>query len=256
MTEAGLRLRQARWAEARGSRTRRSRSWTGHARRDTAKRVLADALRYHDIAAGELEGDAAMTNLPRALELYDQTGDELVQGEGAQHPRGARVLPRRLDDGGGALRPGAHRPRRGRRRRRRRDRIGERRGGPHRPGPHRRGPTARRRRAARLRGIRQSLSRRVRHGLRGRDRAAGGRHRGARERPSARPRTASPRWARRMPRSTRACGCWRRCSTPATWKRRAELAERARSPRRRTAPRAPAGAARGLDGRCREAASS
>jgi tetratricopeptide (TPR) repeat protein len=43
---------------------------------DTEKRVLADAYRYHDIAASELEGDSGMIHLQHALELYNATSDE------------------------------------------------------------------------------------------------------------------------------------------------------------------------------------
>ncbi|MFH8251318.1 adenylate/guanylate cyclase domain-containing protein [Microbacterium sp. B2969] len=81
VTEAGLRLRQARWADARGLAAEAISLLDGLAHDDTAKRVLADALRYQDIAAGELEGDAAMVNLARALELYDQTGDEVSKAK-------------------------------------------------------------------------------------------------------------------------------------------------------------------------------
>ena len=81
VTEAGLRLRQARWADARRLANEAISLLDGIAHDDTTKRVLADALRYHDIAAGELEGDAAMIHLPRALELYDQAGDELSKSK-------------------------------------------------------------------------------------------------------------------------------------------------------------------------------
>ncbi len=81
VTESGLRLRQARWADARRLASEAISLLEGLADDDTVKRALADALRYHDIAAGELEGDAAMTNLPRALELYDQAGDELSKSK-------------------------------------------------------------------------------------------------------------------------------------------------------------------------------
>ncbi|HEX5856865.1 MAG TPA: hypothetical protein VFY91_02020, partial [Microbacterium sp.] len=49
----------------------------GAAVTDDDKRVLADAFRYHDIAASELEGDDGMLHLDRALALYDEVGDEL-----------------------------------------------------------------------------------------------------------------------------------------------------------------------------------
>ena len=81
VTEAGLRLRQARWADARRLANEAITLLDEQADDDTAKRVLADALRYHDIAAGELEGDAAMVNLPRALQLYDEARDELSKSK-------------------------------------------------------------------------------------------------------------------------------------------------------------------------------
>jgi class 3 adenylate cyclase/tetratricopeptide (TPR) repeat protein len=81
VTEAGLRLRQGRWADARGLASEAMALLEGATLDDTQRRVLADACRYHDIAAGELEGDAAMVHLPRALELYDLTGDELSKGK-------------------------------------------------------------------------------------------------------------------------------------------------------------------------------
>ena len=86
--------------------------------------MLADALRYHDIAAGELEGDAAMIHLPRALELYDEAGDELSKSK-VLNVLGVRAYyPRRLDDAA-ALYEQAASPRRSRGRRRRSgDRIG------------------------------------------------------------------------------------------------------------------------------------
>ncbi|QIG39262.1 AAA family ATPase [Microbacterium sp. 4R-513] len=81
VTEAGLRLRQSRWADARGLANEAIGLLDGNVHDDTAKRVLADALRYHDIAASELEGDAGMIHLSRALELYDETNDELSKGK-------------------------------------------------------------------------------------------------------------------------------------------------------------------------------
>lgn len=77
VTEAGLRLRQARWRDAVRLADGAIAALADIAHDDTEKRVLADALRYHDIAASELEGDAAMVHLPRALQLYDEIGDQL-----------------------------------------------------------------------------------------------------------------------------------------------------------------------------------
>lgn len=76
VTEAGLRLRQSRWADARGLALDAIALLEGSAETDTEKRVLADAYRYHDIAASELEGDAGMIHLQHALELYNATSDE------------------------------------------------------------------------------------------------------------------------------------------------------------------------------------
>lgn len=81
ITEAGLRLRQARWGEARDLANEAIGLLDGNADDDTAKRALADALRYHDIAASEMEGDAGMVHLARSLELYEQAGDELSKSK-------------------------------------------------------------------------------------------------------------------------------------------------------------------------------
>ncbi|WP_442577274.1 AAA family ATPase [Microbacterium sp. F51-2R] len=81
VTEAGLRLRQSKWTQARGLALEAVAAIEGNAHDDTAKRVLADALRYHDIAASELEGDAGMIHLSRAIQLYDETHDELSKGK-------------------------------------------------------------------------------------------------------------------------------------------------------------------------------
>nr|BFF09910.1 hypothetical protein GCM10025699_12130 [Microbacterium flavescens] len=81
VTEAGLRLRQARWADAQLLAREAMDLLDGAAATDDERRVLADAFRYHDIAAGELDGDAAMTHLQRALDLYDRIGDELSRSK-------------------------------------------------------------------------------------------------------------------------------------------------------------------------------
>lgn len=81
VTEAGLRLRQARWTDARTQANEAIALLDGHTTDATTTRVLADALRYHDIAASELEGDAGMVHLSRALELYDKAGDELSKSK-------------------------------------------------------------------------------------------------------------------------------------------------------------------------------
>jgi len=79
VTEAGIRLRQARWADARTLAAEAAELLEGRPGADP--RVLADAYRYQDIAASELEGDAAMTHLQQALELYDAAGDELSKSK-------------------------------------------------------------------------------------------------------------------------------------------------------------------------------
>lgn len=75
VTECGIRLRQANWSEARRLATEAIELLAGQAEADP--RTLADAYRYHDIAASELEGDAAMVHLQQALDLYQVAGDEL-----------------------------------------------------------------------------------------------------------------------------------------------------------------------------------
>jgi class 3 adenylate cyclase/tetratricopeptide (TPR) repeat protein len=81
VTEAGLRLRQGRWADARSLADEAIALLTGLAMNLEDTRQLGDAYRYLDIAIGELEGDDAMTHLPRALELYDEVGDELSKSK-------------------------------------------------------------------------------------------------------------------------------------------------------------------------------
>ncbi|MHC2999871.1 AAA family ATPase [Microbacterium sp. HJ5] len=81
VTEAGVRLRQARWADAQLLAREAIDLLDGEATTDEERKILADAFRYHDIAAGELDGDAAMTHLQRALDLYDQIGDELSRSK-------------------------------------------------------------------------------------------------------------------------------------------------------------------------------
>ncbi len=82
VTEAGVRLRQGKWAEVRDLTAEAMEILAEHPPTDdTVKRVLADAYRYHDTALGELEGDAAMVHLQSALTLYDETGDELSKSK-------------------------------------------------------------------------------------------------------------------------------------------------------------------------------
>lgn len=83
VTEAGIRLRQAHWSDARGLASEAITLLEGSVEGagDGDKRVLADAYRYHDIAASELEGDEGMIHLPRALTLYDEVGDELAKSK-------------------------------------------------------------------------------------------------------------------------------------------------------------------------------
>ncbi|MEU1971521.1 adenylate/guanylate cyclase domain-containing protein [Microbacterium sp. NPDC019599] len=81
VTESGLRLRQGKWAEAKRLALDAIELIEDVAETDTEKGVLADAMRYHDIAASELAGDEGMLYLQRALDLYDATGDELSKSK-------------------------------------------------------------------------------------------------------------------------------------------------------------------------------
>lgn len=81
VTEAGVRLRQAKWTDAQLLAREAIDLLDGQATTDHERKILADAFRYHDIAAGELDGDAAMTHLQHALDLYDQIGDELSRSK-------------------------------------------------------------------------------------------------------------------------------------------------------------------------------
>lgn len=82
VTDAGVQLRQAHWAAA---QTHAIAAITllepqaQNANRLSAAdtRVLADAYRYHDIAASEIGGDEGMRYLDQALALYNELGDEL-----------------------------------------------------------------------------------------------------------------------------------------------------------------------------------
>ena len=82
VTEAGVQLRQAHWAAAQ-THAVTAISLLGPAAQDAQQlsaadtHVLADAYRYHDIAASELEGDEGMRYLDQALALYTELGDEL-----------------------------------------------------------------------------------------------------------------------------------------------------------------------------------
>ena len=77
VTEAGLRLRQGKWAEARRLAREAIAILAERARSDDEKGVLADAYRYHDIASGELDGDAGVKYPQLSLALYAEIGDEL-----------------------------------------------------------------------------------------------------------------------------------------------------------------------------------
>ena len=82
VTESGLRLRQGKWQEARTLAQESIAILAGRSGlEDDAKGVLADAYRYHDIASGELDGDAAIRYTQLSLELYDQIGDELSKSK-------------------------------------------------------------------------------------------------------------------------------------------------------------------------------
>ena len=92
VTEAGLRLRQSRWADARALANEAILLMGGDTLDQTAKRVLADAMRYHDIAASELGGDSAMVHLAAGARAVRRDGRRAVQGEGAEPPRRPRLL--------------------------------------------------------------------------------------------------------------------------------------------------------------------
>lgn len=75
VTEAAMRLRQARWRDLRRLSLEVIALLAGGAEDGEEKAALADAYRYHDIAASELEGDAAMVHLQQALDLYEDLED-------------------------------------------------------------------------------------------------------------------------------------------------------------------------------------
>ncbi len=81
VTESGLELRKGHWAPAKDLAVEAIELLEGRADDATSRRVLADAYRYHDIAASEIGGDGAMIHLAQALEMYDQTGDELSKSK-------------------------------------------------------------------------------------------------------------------------------------------------------------------------------
>ncbi len=76
LREAALGLWQARWADARRLSLEAIGLLEGGSLTHDDKATLADAFRYHDISASELEGDEAMVHLQHALDLYDELGDE------------------------------------------------------------------------------------------------------------------------------------------------------------------------------------
>jgi len=77
VTDAGIALRQAHWAQARTLALEAIALLADAASTTAEKRTLADAYRYHDIAATELDGDGGMLHADRALALYEEVGDEL-----------------------------------------------------------------------------------------------------------------------------------------------------------------------------------
>ncbi|GAA2977415.1 class 3 adenylate cyclase/tetratricopeptide (TPR) repeat protein [Microbacterium terrae] len=77
LIEAGVRLRQARWRDAQLLAREAIGLLDENATTDDEIRVLADALRYDDIASAELDGDEALRHVQRTLELYARIGDEL-----------------------------------------------------------------------------------------------------------------------------------------------------------------------------------
>ena len=145
VTEAGLRLRQARWADARAARQRGHRAARRHGdRRRDDTRVLADAYATTTSRRASSRATPRWSTCSARSSSTTRSGDELSQVEGAEPAR--RRAPTTAATGrrrpASTRRPQVAAEAR-RRRRRRRDRVGERRRDPHRPGPHRRGAPAR-----------------------------------------------------------------------------------------------------------------
>ncbi|MET0811568.1 MAG: adenylate/guanylate cyclase domain-containing protein, partial [Microbacterium sp.] len=76
LREAALGLWQARWGDARRLSLEAIALLQDSASSDDDRATLADAFRYHDIAASEPEGDDGMIHLQHALDLYEELGDE------------------------------------------------------------------------------------------------------------------------------------------------------------------------------------
>ena len=72
-----MRMRQAKWPDLLRLSREAIELLQDHADTPQEKAVLADAYRYHDIAANEIDGDEAMMHLQKALELYEELGDAI-----------------------------------------------------------------------------------------------------------------------------------------------------------------------------------
>ncbi|GAA1923863.1 hypothetical protein GCM10009775_15270 [Microbacterium aoyamense] len=77
VVDAAMRMRQSRWSDLLHLSREAIELLEGHADSAEAKGVLADAYRYHDIAASEIDGDDAMVHLQKALDLYEELGDAI-----------------------------------------------------------------------------------------------------------------------------------------------------------------------------------
>ncbi len=75
VAETGMLLRQSRWRDMQRLAKQAIDLLEEHAGSPEEKSALADAYRYHDIAALETDGEGAMVHLQRALQLCDEIGD-------------------------------------------------------------------------------------------------------------------------------------------------------------------------------------
>ena len=75
VAESGMHLRRARWRDLQNFAKQAIDLLEQYAISREEKSALADAYRYHDIAALEIEGEAAMIHLERALQLCDEIAD-------------------------------------------------------------------------------------------------------------------------------------------------------------------------------------
>lgn len=75
VAETGMLLRQSRWRDMQRLAKQAIDLLEEHAVSPEEKSALADAYRYHDIAALETGGEEAMVHLQQALQLCDEIGD-------------------------------------------------------------------------------------------------------------------------------------------------------------------------------------